>query len=129
MDTGKEIIYPDLSYQIIGASFRVYNELGWGLSEKDYQRALAKELAKIPLAFKREVYISSHYQTRTLTKYFADFIVAEKVLLELKITPRLGYIQAKQTLVYLKTDGIRLGILIYFTNDGVKYRRILNPKA
>lgn len=72
--TGK-IVYPELSYKIIGASFTVFNELGWGLSELNYQRALAKEFEKNGIDFKREVYVPVEYRTLRVGRYFADFIV------------------------------------------------------
>ena len=123
------IIYADLSYEIIGAAFAVCNELAFGLPEKDYQRALAEEFKKRTLSFQREVYIPLQYKSSALSRYFADFIVEKKILLELKVVSKLGYIQARQTLTYLQVAGIKLGILIYFTPDGVKYRRILNPRS
>lgn len=91
----KEIIFSDLSYKIIGASFKVFNELRWGLSEKDYQKALEED----------------------------------KILIEIKTVFKLGYVHAKQILNYLRVSNIKLGILIYFTKEGVKYRRILNSQA
>ena len=125
----KELIFPQLSYQIIGAAFSVFNELGWGLPEKDYQRALERELGENRILYKREVYIPISYKGQRLSKYFADFVIEGgegKILLELKVVSKLGYSHARQTLTYLKASGLRLGILIYFTEEGVKYRRVLN---
>ena len=123
------LIFPDLSYKIIGSAFNVFNELGWGLSEKDYQRALAQEFGKQELKFEREIYISFQYKSVNIGKYYADFIVGDKVLLEIKVVPHLGYVHVKQLFGYLKSAGIKLGILLYFTKEGVKYRRVLNPEA
>jgi GxxExxY protein len=127
METANEkIIYKDLSYQVVGAAFEVFIELGWGLPEKDYQRALAEELRRRSLPFREQVYFPIKYKSTLISKYFADFVVDEKILLELKVVPKLGYAQAHQVLGYLKSSGLKLGILVYFTRDGVKYRRILN---
>lgn len=122
----KNIVFPELSYKIIGASFNAFNKLGWGLSEKDYGRALALELKNLGLSYQEEVYIPLQYESKNLSRYFADFIIEKKILLELKVVPKLGYTHVKQVLSYLKSSGLRLGILIYFTRDGVKYRRVLN---
>ena len=127
MEAKKEIVFPELSYQIIGAAFGVFNDLGWGLTEKDYQKALAKELDSLRFKYEREVYIPIQYKLATLSRYYADFIVEGKILLELKAVPKLGYVHAKQLFNYLRSTGLRLGILIYFTKEGIKYRRGLNP--
>ncbi|MDO8470142.1 MAG: GxxExxY protein [bacterium] len=122
----KELILPELSYAIIGAAFTVFNHLGWGFSEKDYGNALAIELQKQTINFKREVYVPLRYGPENVGRYFADFIIEGKILVELKVVHKLGYTHAKQVLGYLRSGGFRLGLLIYFTNGGVKYRRILN---
>lgn len=124
----QELIFPELSYKVIGASFKVFNELGWGLSEKDYQRALEKEFKEIKLNFKKEIYIPLKYKTENISRYFTDFIINDKILLELKVVPKLGYTHTKQLLTYLKIANIKLGILIYFTKEGIKYRRVLNSQ-
>lgn len=124
----KDLVLPELSYKIIGAAFSVFNELGWGFSEKHYQKALAKEFDSLHISYKREVFIPFKYKTTSSLKYFADFIVDDRVLLELKVVKRLGYSQVRQTLDYLKTAKMKLGILIYFTLNGVKYRRVLNSQ-
>ena len=55
-----------------------------------------------------------------------DFVVDNKLVVELKVRPRLGYIHIKQVMNYLKVTGYKLALLIYFTKEGVKYRRIIN---
>lgn len=123
---GTELVFPDLSYKILGASFRVFNNLGWGLSEKIYQLALAKEFENEKICFRREEGISVKYGDSKISQYFADFLVENKILLELKVVRKLGYAHTKQTLGYLRASGIKLGILLYFSPDGVKFRRVLN---
>jgi len=120
------IIFPELSYKIIGAAFTVFNELGWGFSEKHYQRVLSKEFDRLNVAYKEEVFIPFTYKSSRAINYFADFVVEDKILLELKVVNKLGYTHVRQVLDYLKTAHIKLGILLYFTSDGVKYRRVLN---
>lgn len=125
----ERMVFPELSYKVIGAAFAVFNELGWGLKEKDYQRALASEFKNLGLHYNEQVFIPVAYKNTRVGNYFADFIVEEAVLLELKVVHKLGYSQARQVLGYLKTAGIKLGILIYFTKEGVKYRRVLNSEV
>ncbi|MEK7192103.1 MAG: GxxExxY protein [Patescibacteria group bacterium] len=125
----QKIIFPELSYKIVGAAFDVFNELGWGLPEKDYQLALSKELQILQIKHVREVYLPVNYKGSNIGKYFADFLVDNKIILELKVVSRLGYTHARQLLTYLKSAGFKLGILLYFTKDGVKYRRVLNAEV
>lgn len=120
------LVFPELSYQILGAAFGVFNNLDWGFSEKDYGRALAEEFSKRNIKFEREVYVPLKYGSKNTSRYFADFIVEDSILIELKIAARLGYTHIRQVLEYLRCGGYRLGLLIYFTKDGVKYRRVLN---
>lgn len=126
VNNANKIILAELSYKIVGSAFTVFNELGPGLPEKDYQKALAQELKGKNIPFAEQVYIPLAFKGVVLSKYFADFIINKSIILELKVVPRLGYIQAKQLLGYLRVGGYRLGILLYFTEGGVKYRRVLN---
>lgn len=123
------MVYPELSYKVLGAAFNVFNELGWGLSEKDYQRGLAKELEKMGIRFEREVYIPLTYKSESVSRFYADFVTERKVILELKVVPKLGYAHTRQLLGYLIGSGYKLGILLYFTKDGVKHRRVLNSRV
>ena len=121
-----DVIYPELSYKIIGAAFRVFNNVGYGMSEKFYQQAFAKELEILQIGFEKEKLVNIIYGGESIGKYFLDFVVDGKVVVELKVRPRLGYVHIKQVMSYLKTTGHKLAILVYFTRDGVRYRRVLN---
>lgn len=124
-----DIIYQELSYQLIGIAYTVFNKTGFGMSEKFYQNLFAAIMTEQGLHFKKEYYVPIFYNKTLLAKYFFDFYVENKIIIELKIRPRMGYIQVKQVLEYLKAANCKLGILIYFTKDGVKYRRIINPQS
>lgn len=123
------LVFPELSYKTLGAAFSTFNELGWGLAEKDYQRGLAKELEKMGIHYEREVYIPLKYKSESVGRFFADFVIEGKIILELKVVPKLGYAHTRQLLGYLIGSGYKLGILIYFTKDGVKHRRVLNSRV
>lgn len=121
-----DLIFPELSYKLIGAAFKVFNDAGYGMSEKFYQKIFAKELEFGNLNFDKEKLIKINYQGEEIGRYFLDFIIDNKIVVELKVRPRFGYVHVKQVMDYLKTTGCKLAILIYFTRDGVKYRRIVN---
>jgi len=122
----KKLIYPGLSYQIIGAAFKVFNKLGWGHKEIYYHRALLAELRELGLKVESGKRFDLVYNSKIIGKYFLDFIVNDKIIIELKVKPVLGYIHINQVVSYLKQTKKKLAILIYFTKEGVRYRRIIN---
>ena len=117
-------IYKELSRQLVGAAFKVYNNTGFGMPGKYIQAAYAEELK---LKFEKEHYLPLKYLDKTITKHFADFRVEDKAIVELKVRSYLGYVHIKQVQAYLVASGDKLAIILYFTKDGVKFRRVLNP--
>jgi GxxExxY protein len=124
----QDLIYPDLSYQIIGIAFKVFNDLRWGHKEIYYQRAYASALEKVKLKFKKERHVVICYKGKVIGRYKLDFVIEDKIVIEFKVRPRLGYIHIHQVLSYLKATNKKLAIIIYLTKDGVKYRRVINDK-
>jgi GxxExxY protein len=79
------------------------------------------------LKYVREYYLTLKYYDKAITKHFADFRVEDQVIVEIKVRAYLGYVHIKQVQAYLIATGDKLAIILYFTKDGVKFRRILNP--
>jgi GxxExxY protein len=121
-----ELLYKELSYKIVGLSFNVFNELGYGYRENIYQRAFAEELKKNKLKYKSECPVRLKYGDRIIGTYFIDFIIADKIVIELKFVNDFYTRDIKQLISYLKATNLRLGILIIFTKEGIKYRRFAN---
>lgn len=121
-----ELIYKDLSYEIVGLVYNVYNNLGYGYREKLYHKAFEEELKNNRLAYKREVPIELKYQGKIISKYYVDFIIEDKVVIEFKIANDFYTRDVKQLISYLKASGLKLGLLIIFTKNGVKYKRFVN---
>jgi len=126
MQISEKVLYPELSYEIMGSAFDVFNKTGFGMPEKYYQKAFAIELEKRKIVYEKEKNVDVEYDNEIIGKYFLDFVVDNKVVIELKVRSRFGYVHIKQALKYLKMGNYKLAILIYFTNDGVKYKRVLN---
>ena len=122
----EDLIYPDLSYKIIGVLFNVFNHVGYGHSEKIYQRAVAKGLQEINLEFKEQLPVKVIYQNKTIGQYYFDFLIDDKVVLELKVRNYFSKKDIEQTYSYLKAQKIKLGILAHFTRTGVKHKSIVN---
>jgi GxxExxY protein len=91
------------------------------------KKAFGKELEKTSLKYEREKIVNIKYKNKEIGKYRIDFIVENKIIVEIKTRYSLGYLHIKQVMNYLKTLNCKLAIIIYFTREGVKYRRVLNP--
>ena len=109
------LIENDLSHTVIGAAIEVQRVLGTGLLESAYAAALALELTERGLQFEREWPLHAHYKGHPLgVAYRADFIVQDRVLLELKAQDAVTAADRAQLLSYLRLSGCKLGLLINF---------------
>jgi len=105
----------ELTEQIIGAAIEVHRALGPGLLESAYQSCLAQELALRELPFEKEKPLRVSYKgTRLDCGYRLDFVVAQKVVLEIKAVETIHPVHEAQLLTYLKLTGCRVGLLINF---------------
>ena len=119
-------VYPELSYTIIGVLFTVYNNLGPGHKEIYYQKATAIALKAINLSFKEQVYSPIKFKNNKVGNYYLDFLINNKVVLEIKSGEKFLKQNISQIYSYLKSTGLKLGILANFTKEGLKFKRILN---
>jgi len=123
----EKIIYKDLSYKIVGIVYKVYNDLGYGYQEKYYKNAISLEFDKEHLGYNRKKEIKLNYSGKNIGRYFLDFIIENKIILEIKITNYFHSRDIKQILGYLKSAKLKLGILVLVTPNGIKCKRIINP--
>jgi GxxExxY protein len=121
-----KVVYPELSYKIVGCLFEVYKELGSDRREKFYQAAVKEEFTSKEIKFKEQVCIPLEYKGVKIANDFLDFLVEDKIILELKVEPYFRKQHLKQTLDYLKATKLKLGIIANFTKKGVKFYRVLN---
>ena len=106
--------YSDLTAKIIGAFYQIYNHFGYGFAEKVYENALALELRKLGLTVDQQVPIKVYYLDQVVGEYFADLLVDEVVILELKACQQLFPEHEAQLLNYLKSTSIEVGLLLNF---------------
>jgi len=123
-----ELLYPELSYKLVGVLFKVYHQLGGGYQERIYQAAVRRELAKNNIGFKEQVGVDLLYDGDRLSKYRLDFIIGQKIVLELKVAPRFTPRDIMQVLSYLKQSGLQLGILVSFSRQDIYFKRILKGR-
>lgn len=122
--------YPesDLTENIIGCAYEVFRQLGYGLPEKTYQKALARALEDKKIGYSREKYGKITFNGVTVGKYFLDFLVEEKIALELKVRNNIYETDTNQLLNYIKSECYPVGLLILFSKTGVKIKRLANTK-
>jgi GxxExxY protein len=115
--------------QIIKAFYAVYNTLGYGFLEKVYENALAIELRKLGLRVDVQAPVEVGYDGHVVGEYFADLVVADKVLVEIKAARTLGDAHEAQLLNYLKATRHELGLLLNFGPKPQIKRKIYdNPR-
>lgn len=123
------LVYKQESYKIIGACMEVHKTLGCGFLEPVYQEALAIELKKQHIPFKKEKVLSIAYKDVELEKkYVADFVCFDKIIIETKAVKALTDHHRAQIINYLKATQIKLGLLVNFGEPSLKYERFINEK-
>lgn len=111
----EKILFSDECYNIQGAIFDVYKEMGCGFLEAVYQECLEKEFAKRAVPFLSQVELQLNYKEEPLKQtYKPDFICYEKIIIEIKAVKELGAVHKAQLLNYLKVTGLELGLLVNF---------------
>jgi len=127
MSTNQDILFADEVYQLVGAAFEVYNELGSEFLEAVYQEAYELELTDRKIPFDPQSQLKINYKQHVLTKeYFADLIAHDNILIELKAIEKLTKREESQVLNYLRASNLRLGLLINFGHDQkLEWKRII----
>lgn len=121
-----DYLYENDTYKIIGALIEVHKNLGKGFSEIVYKDAFEYELKKINFSFEREKEYLVHYKDIILNhKFYADFVVLDKIIIEIKSTESLHEKHISQCLNYLHVSGHRLAILVNFNKTSLEYKRII----
>jgi len=115
----------DLTYKINGAVFEVSRVLGAGFLEKVYENALMVELKKRGLNAHNQVPIKVKYKGKEVGEYFADIVVENRVLLELKAVESIDKVHEAQILNYLKATGFSVGLLVNFKHPKAQIKRFV----
>lgn len=116
-------LYKDLTYKIIGIAFEIHRELGPVHKEIVYHNALKKEFIKQQIPFSSEKIIPVKYKGDNVGTYKPDFVVDEKIIVELKAIEFLPKSCETQLTYYLKGSGYKIGLLINFGENSLKVRR------
>ncbi len=120
------LIYPELSYKIIGSAFEIFNNIGGNHKELIYQKALYETFQNNNITVQQQVFNPVKIKEKTVGKNYFDFIVENKIVVEIKSSERFSKSHFDQLLNYLIVSKLKLGILISFGRNEVKFKRVLN---
>lgn len=121
----KKVLYPELSYKLVGALFDAHKELGSYAREKQYGDVIEEKLKKINIPYKREIAISN-------TGNILDFLIDNKIIVELKSVRKISGEYYRQLQNYLQQTDLKLGILVNFRTPHLRPIRVLridNPHS
>ncbi len=122
----KDLILKPEAYKIIGCCMEVHNSLGYGFSEIVYKDALEYELRKLDIPFSREQGFEVNYKGKILPhKFYADFVVFDSIILEVKAVTQFAKSHYAQIINYLAVSDLQLGLLVNFNNDNLEYKRFV----
>ena len=122
----EELLYKEETFKIIGLCMEVHRELGKGHDEVIYKDSLEIEFSRNGIAFAREKEYKIIYKGVVLPhRYFADFVVEDKILLEAKALEKLTDSHVRQVLNYLAASKLKLGLLVNFGSDSLEWRRVV----
>ena len=126
MDTNEDkILYKDLSYKIVGLAMEAHNKLGYGFLEKVYENALMVLLRKEGIKAERQAPITVYFDGEVVGDYYADILIDNKIILELKAAVNIADTHRAQTLNYLKATGLRLAMILNFGKERLEYERLV----
>jgi GxxExxY protein len=125
MEENKNIIHKELSYKIIELALEVHNELGCGFLEKVYENALMILLDREGIPARQQAPADVYFQNKVVGQYFADILIDNKIILELKTVDAISDVHKAQLLNYLRATGIKLGLIMNFAKPRFEYKRLV----
>jgi len=124
----ERFVYSELSGKVIGVAYEVQNEIGAGRPEKTYQRAMCKGFEAAGIQYRQQVTAPIVFKQAKIGDRRFDFIVENKIVVELKVGVRFKRADFEQVYEYLKMSGLQLGLIILFSSNCVKVHRVPNVR-
>ena len=124
----REYKYSDITSKIIGCAMKVHSTLGNGFQEVIYQRCLAIEMRNQDLEFERELEIPIYYEETEVGTRRVDFLIENKIMVELKAISQIEKIHIAQGLNYLEAYNLEIGLLINFGSTKLEFKRLINER-
>ncbi len=121
-----ELLLKEEAYKIVGVCMQIHKTLGMGLKEVNYKDAMEIDFLESNIPFEREKKFTVTYKNQILRNpYYADFVVYDSMILEIKSASMLTEAHTAQTLSYLAVSGIKLALLINFGERSLVWKRII----
>ncbi|MCF6183640.1 MAG: GxxExxY protein [Bacteroidales bacterium] len=121
-------LHSDITGKILKAFYNVYNKLGFGFLEKVYEKSMLIELRKLGLKAENQKQIKVYYDNAEVGEYYADIIVNNCIIIELKAAENLIPEHEAQLVNYLRATEIEVGLLLNFGKTPQKIRRVLTKE-
>ena len=118
--------HTEITEKIIKAFYNVYNTLGYGFLKKVYENAMLIELNKLGLWCENQEKINVYYNKKLVGDYYADIVVENKVIIELKAIEKVNPIHETQLVNYLKSTTMEVGLLLNFGKQPQHIRKVLS---
>jgi GxxExxY protein len=118
-----------LTGEIIGAAMEVHSQLGPGFLESVYEEAFTVELELKGIKFQKQKELPVFYKGRNIKQFVCDFIVEDRIIVELKAIKQIGEIEKLQVINYLKASGYEIGLLFNFGDKSLEWKRLINSKT
>lgn len=125
----KELIEKELVFKITGCAMEVHNELGHGLREKTYERALCREFRLADVSYDQQAVYPVFYKGEQVDEYIPDLIVETRVVADAKTIEAICDEERGKMLNYLKITGLKVGLLINFKHPKLEWERIVLDTA
>jgi GxxExxY protein len=119
----EKVLYKDLSYKIVGCFYEVYNTLGPAHKEQVYQEALKIAFIEQKIPFEEQKHIRIRFKDRIVGTYEPDFVIDNKIIIEIKSVLSMPKVFEKQLYYYLRGTSYKLGYLVNFGNEHIDIRR------
>jgi len=123
------LVESGLTGEVIGTAMEVHSQLGPGFLESVYEEALAVEFELKGIKFQKQKELPVFYKGRTIKQFVCDFVVENKVIVELKTVKQIGEIEKLQVINYLKASGYEIGLLFNFGDKSLEWKRLINTKS
>ena len=127
LETGR-LVDGELSRRVIGSFFDVYNELGTGFLESVYRTAMARDLTARGMRVAREVAIEVYFRREPIGRFFADLVVEDRVIIEVKAARAIAPEHRAQLMHYLRATPIEVGLLLNF-GPVPQFKRLIYSNA
>ncbi len=126
MNTNKhEFKNNDLVYQVVGCAMEVFNELGHGLREKTYEKALIVEFKTNNILFSQQKIYRVYYKNVHIDDYIPDLLVNDRLIVEIKVVENICDEHIGQVINYLKISGCSMGLILNFKHPKLEWKRVI----